>query len=196
MQSRYRRHHPLKWPAAITAALVCLFAGIFLVPSHWLDLFFPPAETRAITRQKMPVGWLQILPPLEMESIREMTAPSKKPDPPKKNTPSVDDPRWWTAAWQVKTTSESTFLQAPSSRDSVSLLLETLGVGMDFSRKALPDSLLNHRLMLLRIEEGFSFEELKPYLSALGKARAMADKKSREAAMYDEHLGSQIMVPD
>ena len=180
----------------MAVALVFLFAGIFLVPSHWLYLFFPPSETRAIAHQKMPVGWFQILPPLEIESVREAFVPFKKPDPPKKNTPSVDDPGWWTAAWQVKSTMENSFLMAPSSRDSVALLLETLGVGIDFSRKALPDSLLNHRLMLLRIEDGFSFEELKPYLSALGKARAMADKQSREAAMYDEHLGSQIMVPD
>jgi len=196
MQPRYRRHHPLKWPTAITVALAFLFIGIFLVPFHWLYFFFPPSRTSTIAHQKMAVGWLQVLPPLEIESIRDVPALSKEVGPPKNKMPSADDPGWWAAAWQVKTTTENSFLLAPSSRDSVALLLETLGVGMDFTQKALPDSLLNHRLMLLRIENDFNFDQLKPYLSALGKARAMADKKSREAAMYDEHLGSQIMVPD
>ena len=79
---------------------------------------------------------------------------------------------------------------------AVALLLRSLGTGLDFLSKALPDSVLNHRLTLLLIEEGFEFEDLKPFFSAMTKQRALADKYSRESAMYDEHLGSTIMVPD
>lgn len=136
------------------------------------------------------------MPPLEFETMAPARTPPEDQKIPEKPSPPTHDPGWWTAAWQIKTQSETPPLLAPAARDSVVLILESLGVGMDFSRKALPDSLLNHRLMLLRIEDNFAFEELKPYLAALGKARAMADKKSRESDMYDEHLGSQIMTPD
>jgi len=141
-------------------------------------------------------NWLVILPPPVLESVSQAKTPPVKPERPEQKAPLVNDPGWWTAAWEVKSQTNTRSLLVPASRDSVALLLKTLGVGLDFTRKALPDSILDHRLMLLRIEDSFAFEELKPYLSALGKARALADKQSREAAMYDEHLGSTIMVPD
>lgn len=191
-----QRHHPLKWPAAVAVSLVCLFAGIFLLPAHWIHLFYSPLEYLATQRKEPLATWLRILPPPELEIIPEISVPQKNQEAPTKVSPPVDDPAWWTAAWQVKTNTGKNVIQSPAFRDSVILILEMLDVGMDFTRKALPDSLLNHRLMLLRVEDRFDFEELKPYLSALGRARARADIHSRKAAMYDEHLGSTIMVPD
>ncbi len=190
------RHHPLKWPTVITVTLLCFFAGVFGLPASWINLIFSPVDRTKIPPKKHTTSWMAILPPLAVESISEINPPIEDEKPPKQTTPPPEDPGWWTAAWQVKTTQESLPLMESASRDSVVLLLETLGVGLDFSRKALPDSVLEHKLMLLRIEDGFKFDELKPYLAALGKARAMADISSRKADMYDNHLGSQIMTPD
>ncbi len=196
MPMRPRRHHPLKWPTVIALALTCLFVGVFWVPQQWIDLFFSPLDTKILGSKNQSTPWMIIMPPLVVEALPATNEPAQKKDSSEPKTPPAHDPGWWTAAWQVKTTVDSAPLLAPASRDSVALLLKTLGVGMDFTRKALPDSVLDHRLMLLRIEDSFAFEELKPYLAALGMARARADKNSREADMYDEHLGSQIMTPD
>lgn len=196
MPPNMRRHHPLKWPVVITMALACLCAFVFIVPARWINQFFSPLELAETKILKNSEDWLIILPPPVVESTPEVLEPPDIKEPLKVIPPATDDPGWWVSAWQIKTENHSPSFLASSSRDSVELILDALGVGLDFTRKALPDSLLNHRLMLLRIEDDFNFDELKPYIAALGLARAKADKHSREAAMYDEHLGSTIMVPD
>jgi len=196
MESPHRRHHPLTWPVVIALTVVCFFAFVILVPAEWINLFFSPLAIKEVSQKKTAENWLEILPPPMVEAIDDSRVPPAKKDLPKQPPPPADDPGWWTSAWQVKTNTDARSQLAPVSRDSIAVLLETLGVGLDFTRKALPDSLLNHHLMLLRIEEGFDFEKLKPYISALTKARALADKNSREAAMFDDHLRSTIMVPD
>ncbi len=189
------RHHPLKWPLSICLAMVLFLGAVFWVPNQWIDFFFSPLN---IAENQMPERtgqWMNILPPPTIEIIQldeklpEVTTLSPI-------TPLADDPDWWTQGWRIQTVSETRVLMKPTPVDSVAVILQALGMGLDFTRKALPDSVLNHQLMILGIEDGFAFEELKPYLSALARARAMMDKKSRESDIYDEHLGSQIMVPD
>jgi len=189
------RHHPMKWPFSIGLALVLFLSAIFLVPQEWIDFFFSPLNIAELKENDEPAQWLNILPPLTLETFQEaIELPEETILSPK--APLAEDPRWWTQGWKVQTVNEAQLLMDSSPIDSVAVVLNALGVGLDFTRKALPDSILNHQLMLLKIEDGFAFEELKPYLRTLTKARALMDIKSRAADMYDEHLGSIIMVPD
>jgi hypothetical protein len=189
------RHDPLKWPFSIGLALAVLFAVVFLVPAAWFDFLFSPLDLSEKDSETATTAWLNILPPPNIEMTREV-----EPNPPEKDSPKPiplpEDPRWWTEGWRIRISQESAMVMKPTASDSATVVLKALGLGLEFTQKALPDSVLNHPLMLLRIEDSFSFEELKPYLTALTRARAYADMKSREADMYDEHLGSQIMVPD
>ncbi len=65
-----------------------------------------------------------------------------------------------------------------------------------FLGRTRPDSLLASRLFLLRVEDSFKFDELKPYLSAMARSRDYADIMSRAADMYDHFLAQEIMTPD
>jgi len=189
------RHHPLKWPFSIGLALALFLGAVFWIPAEWIDFFFSPRNIAENQVAQRPGQWLNILPPPTIEIVPlDEKLPEATTQPPV--TLPADDPDWWTQGWRIQTVSETRILLKPTPVDSVKVILQALGIGMDFTRKALPDSVLNHQLMILGIEDGFAFEELKPYLSALTRARAMMDKKSRESDMYDEHLGSQIMVPD
>ncbi len=187
------RSDPLKWPFAIGLTFACLLAGIFLVPVAWFDFFFSPLDLREFSSLGPEKEWLVLVPPPDLEVQQESLSPTKVTVT---EETVVQDPDWWTSGWRIRISNEAVTDLKPAPLDSVAVVLQALGVGLDFTRKALPDSLLNHQLMLLRIEDSFAFEELKPYLSAMTRARAYADMKSREADMYDEHLSSQIMVPD
>ncbi len=189
------RHHPLKWPFCVFLAMTLFFGAVFLIPPEWIDFFFSPLNMANYQVSDRTDSWLNILPPPTIETATSADELPKETVPPR-TAPPTEDPGWWTEGWRIQTVSETRALMTPGQVDSVAVILEALGVGLDFSRKALPDSLLKHQLMLLRIEDGFAFEDLKPFFEALTHARAMADKISREADMYDEHLGSQIMVPD
>ena len=189
------RHHPLKWPLSVSLALVLFFGAIFIVPEEWINFIFSPSIISEVQTNDTSAQWMIILPPPVLETLpMEVTVPEESNKQPQ--APPAEDPGWWTQGWQVQAVNETTLLLTPSKTDSVTVLMQALGVGMDFSHKALPDSILAHQLMLLKIEDGFAFEELKPYLKVLTRARAMMDKKSRESDMYDEHLQSTIMVPD
>ncbi len=196
MQSSFHKQHPLRWPLVLVFTLASLLAFVFLVPAEWINRFFSPLGNHPAVFEKKEDQWLVILPPVELESVAEIPEKPETPEPAFNKPPPASDPGWWTAAWEIKSDTAAGSIFRGAETDSVIWLLQTLGVGLDFTQRALPDSLLDYRLQLLRIEDGFEFEELKPYLSALGRARALADKQSREAAMYDEHLGSTIMVPD
>ncbi|MCP4293016.1 MAG: hypothetical protein GY780_14415 [bacterium] len=168
------------------------------MPFNWLDFIFSSSHTVPSAKSKPKVGWLNILPPLTIELQKDELVP-EKPTPLPPVVPPAEDPGWWTEGWRIQVVNQSENLlqdSRASGIDSVGLVMEALGLGLDFSRRALPDSILNHHLMLLRIEDNFAFEELKPYLKAMTRGRALLDKKSREADMYNEHLGSKIMVPD
>jgi hypothetical protein len=85
---------------------------------------------------------------------------------------------------------------APAVPDSAAVVLRALGLEDDFLARVRPDSVMARRLQLLRQEDSFRFDELKPYLAAMARARDYADMMSRAADMYGEHLQSAIMTPD
>jgi hypothetical protein len=115
---------------------------------------------------------------------------------PEKPRPTREDPRWWTAGWEVRTETATAQDLRPAGPDSTAVVLQALGLGEDFLARVRPDSVMAQRLLLLRHEDSFRFDELKPYLAAMGRARDYADMMSRAADMYGEHLQSEIMTPD
>ncbi len=189
------RNHPLKWPLSICVVLLLFFGAVFLVPGHWFNFFVAPINTSQIQQTNQPDQWMNILPPLVVESVpAEKKQPEIPDNPPQR--PPLEAPGWWTEGWRIQAVQESQQMLPRATVDSVAVVMQALGVGLDFTRKVLPDSVLAHKLLILQIEDGFAFDELKPYLRAMTKARALLDINSRAADMYDEHLGSTIMVPD
>lgn len=189
------RRDPWKWP--VTGLTVLLFLGaVFLVPRAWIDSFFSPLDLEAHDDAAAGRAWMAILPPLEIEVALPDEPPPLPPDV-EIPRPPREDPRWWTAGWEVRAGTEASRDFGPAPRDSaVVIVMEALGLGQDFMTKSRPDSVMAQRLMLLQTEDSFQFDELKPYLSAMARSRDYADIMSRAADMYGEHLQSSIMTPD
>jgi hypothetical protein len=189
-----RRQDPWKWPVTGLAVLL-LLGGLLLVPAAWIRSFFSPLDLREHEAERAGRRWLAILPPPEIA-----VAPPDEPPPPAPQTerprPPREDPDWWTAGWEVRAGEEIVRDLRPAPPDSAVVVLEALGLGADFMMRVRPDSLLARRLVLLRQEDSFRFDELKPYLAAMARARDYADLMSRAADMYGEHLQSEIMTPD
>jgi len=122
--------------------------------------------------------------------------------PPKEKQPPVvvphQDPNWWSAGYAITASKDETLFAPPAATlaDTVRLIMSELGLGEDFMTSARPDSVVAARLHLMQIQDGFRYDELKPYLSALARARTFADINSRAADMYDEPLQQTIQVPD
>ena len=186
------RDDPWKWPFAVGLALA-LTAGLFLfLPDAWLENFSRVPGTGRFLPAIPPARWITLLPPPDIAS-----EPDLLPEPlPSKETSPPEDPRWWSQGWQVVTGTAVTRDLRPTPADSVAVLLTELGVGLDFLQQVRPDSLLATRLALMQVEDSMRFDELKPYLSAMTRARAYADILSRAADMYGDFLQSKIMVPD
>ena len=189
------RHDPYKWPFAIGMSLLLVVGSVWLIPARWVDAFFSPLNLQNESVKSLRKGWLTLLPPLAVV-VDERPEKVDEPEPKQDEPLPRQDPDWWTRGWRIRTAEQVTVRQSPTRLDSVKVIYETLGLGQDFMTRASADSALSHQLMLLRIEDSFAFDELKPYLSALRRGWYHTDKASREADMYDEHLNTIIMVPD
>ncbi len=137
-----------------------------------------------------------ILPPPPIQMIPDFEPDATDPEPESDRDEIRQDPDWWSRGWVIRTAEEDPASVSPAARDSVAILLTALGVERDFIKRARPDSVLAARLFILRVEDSFNFDELKPYLSAMARSRDYADILSRAADMYDYFLDSEIMTPD
>lgn len=187
------RRDPWKWPFAFGFALA-LTIGLFLyLPASWLDGWLDSRLAADGISGGPPAPWITLLPPPDI-------ALDPVPEPDQPDSPETvflpEDPRWWLEGWQVQTGIAVARDLTPATADSVTILLQELGVGLDFLSQARPDSILATRLALMHVEDSMRFEELKPYLRAMTRARAYRDIMSRAADMYDDHLQSEVMVPD
>jgi len=192
-----QRHDPWKWPVCIGLAVSVLLSGVFLVPRSWIEFFFSPLTFPAAEADSRPAAWLTLIPPPEIEVA--MQPPLREdPEPPGPVTelPEYVDPAWWTEGWRVRTVEAARTVARTTAEDSVQVLMARLGVPGDIISRVNPDSLLASRLLLMRREDSFAFDELKPYFTAVSRSRAYADIMSRAADMYDEFLQSEIIVPD
>jgi hypothetical protein len=191
------RRDPWKWPACIGLTVALLLTVVFLVPASWIAAFFSPLSLAERMERERAGSWLAVLPPPVVESVadREPVPPAPDPD----DVPPIDhrDPDWWSRGWVVQATPhgpEDNVRKAAD--DSVTILLAALGVERDFMARARPDSVLAARIFLLQVEDSFRFDEMKPYLTAMARARDYADIMSRAADMYDDFLRQEIMTPD
>jgi len=185
------RRDPWKWPVTIGLVVSLMWAAIFVLPRSWLDFLLAPQGDLVLPSGLRDREVLTLLPPLSLEVVSSPPSPEiKEPVFP----PPREDPRWWTEGWAVTTVQDRALFPAPV--DTVTQVLEALGLGADFMIRTRPDSVLAARLFKLRLEDGFRYEELKPYLTQMARSRAYADILSRAADMYGEHLSQEIRVPD
>jgi hypothetical protein len=190
------RGSPWKWPLCIGLAFGLVFLAVYLVPRSWINAFFSPLSLAERFEKEQGQSWLTLLPPLTIQMV-----PDRQPEIPE--TP-VDlsrllthhDPDWWSRGWRVMTMGQEAATGRAADVDSVRILLTALGVERDFMSRARPDSVLAVRLFMLKVEDSFKFDELKPYLTAMARARDYADIMSRAADMYDDFLRTEIMTPD
>jgi hypothetical protein len=135
-----------------------------------------------------------IVPPPELESV--VWAPLVPPVSPESRL--EPDARWWTAGWAVSTRDDESLFRAPATgkSDTLAVILGALGLGSDFMTRARPDSVLASRLVLLRLNDGFRFDGLKPWLEHLNRSETYRDILLRAAELYDEPLGQEIRVPE
>jgi len=184
---------PWKWPVT-GLAVALLLVGVFLVPHHWIDSFFSPLDLSDLEDQDGPARWMTLLPPPAVQVARPEDPPTiEKND---QRRPPREDPRWWSDGWSVRQGSLAAQDLSSAAPDSAEQLLAALGLGEDFMTRVKPDSVLVSRLLILKQEDSFRFDELKPYFEAVARSRDYADIMSRASDMYGEHLGSQVMVPD
>lgn len=188
-------HNPWKWPVVILLAVLLLCGGVLFTPRSWIEYFFSPLSLEPVGESVPRRGWLEIQPPPVVE-ITERPA-EREPERPEPETPEIwENPDWWRDGWRIKTETETGRALRATAADSAAVLLTELGIGQDFFSMVKPDSLLASRLHLLKLEDSYRFDELKPYLSAMTRARAYRDIQSRAADMYDNFLATDIMVPD
>jgi len=190
------RRNPWKWPICIGLALTMVLVAGYLIPAHWIDAFFSPLSLVERLERDQASRWMVIIPPPQVEIVpdhqRETTPSRLDPEFPE----SHRDPDWWTQGWRIRPVVDAGPQEVQAVVDSVRILLRALGVERDFITRTRPDSVLANRLALLRIEDSFKFDEMKPYLSAMARSRAYADIMSRAADMYDDFLRQEIMTPD
>lgn len=176
------------------SALTITAVVFFVIPMGWWSLLSPP-RLAPEQEERPEERWLALLPPPNFQTTPPILPHTSRKDLPAPTVPEVD-PRWWTDGWRIRVATEAHSLAHATVADSVQFLLKELGLGADFMTRSRPDSLLANRLAFMRLEDGFRFDELKPYLGAMTRARAYADVMSRAADMYDDFLQSSIMVPD
>ena len=190
------RRDPWKWPVCIGLTVAMVLVTAFLLPQRWIDAFFSPLSLVERLEREQGPDWMLILPPPPVEMVPdhqpETTAP--RPDSARKQTHR--DPDWWAKGWRIRTVPEVPAAVTRAVADSVAILLVALGVERDFMSRARPDSVLAVRLFMMQVEDSFRFDEMKPYLSAMTRARAYTDIMSRVADMYDDFLATEIMTPD
>ena len=162
------------------------------MPRAWIAFFFSPLDLDRFAATEAAAPWLVLLPPPEVAVAPETSAdePADRPAP----TPPAPD--WWTSAWRVRIADAQVEGFAATPRDSAHVLLDALHLSGDLSRLARPDSVIAARLLLLQREDSLRFDELKPYLHALARARVYRGVQARKADMYDDFLRQDIIVPD
>ncbi len=172
------------WPASLLATLVLGILALF-VPEAWWWLLVPDKTLRAPAREITPAAFelveLEIRrPPPVIETASGDAVVSEEP--------VFVDTDWWNRAWEYR-------IEADLSRAGTAIpdtllpaaLLEIYGAGATLDLiLASPDSVVEARLWQLVQEDELRRDDLDGVFAAIAKARAFADLKAREAAMYDE----------
>lgn len=190
-------HRPCRWawPAAWVGVLL-LLTGATLVPETWWWLLVPDRyrgrEAELAAPAALELLELEVLPPPPPIAIAPDDARREPPAP----APHLD-PDWWTRGWNARIVPDLAPAR-PELPDSLlpRPLLDILGAQATLDLVlAQPDSVVQARIWWLTQEEQLSRDDLDGLFGAIAKARAYADLKSREAAMYDEFINETVPVP-
>ena len=186
-----RRPDASTWPLAWSLAAVWLLL-MLAVPESWWWLLIP--DRPAAGADAAPR--LTVLELVDIEIRRPPPPVVRVPDdapPPRAPAPPADA-AWWTDAWNVRIAAD---LAAPAAGDTVLTrpVLDLLAAGPTIDAiLARPDSLIEARLWQLVQEHQLARNDARGIYTAIAKARAFADMKSREAAMFDEFARETVPV--
>jgi len=168
-----------------------------LVPASWWALLVPDQPLRATVAAGPEVDFM--IEDLEVGPAPpaiEIAGAGEEPAPPARHL----DPDWWTRAWNARIVFDRLPAPAPAPALPDTLVPPVLVglLGLEASREfilAAADSVVEARLWQLVQEERLRLTDLDGLFTAIARARAYADMKSREAAMYGEFMFETVPVP-
>jgi len=181
-----------RWAAAWVAALAMLL-GLTLLPRPWWEAIWPRGRLRPVAAAEAPVAFSVV----EVAEVRPPRTVLTRPD---STVPiaagPVADSAWWVRAWQARVAADfsppvpalpDSLIPTPlrdlwGARAAVDLILAT------------PDSVVRARLWLLVEAEDLAASDVAGLFAAIARARAHADRRSREADIFDEFLPSTVPV--
>jgi hypothetical protein len=191
---RFHRRPTWVWPTAWLAAGLLLVAAT-LVPEAWWWLLIPDRDARAPATAALDDA-------MELVELDVMPPPppvEAAPDPPPDAGPPPEvllDQDWWHRAWNLRI-ADDVAPRRPTLPDSLVplplLALYGASASVDLILSQ-PDSVVQARLWWLVQEEQLTLDDLDGVFSAIAKARAFVDLKSREAAMFDEFIFETVPV--
>jgi hypothetical protein len=182
------------WPASCSGALLALLL-LLLVPAPWWRALWSLQSLRALPARERAADFVVLDVPPVRPPPPIAAAPDESDSPAALERLWQRDPDWWEAAWRGRLIVDQrpapsvsdTLLPAPllallGSRAAVELVL------------AMPDSAVTARLWWLVQQERLTYNDLDGIFTAIARARAYADLKSREAAMYGEFMFETVPV--
>ena len=181
------------WPSAWLTAVVLLVLTS-LTPEAWWWLLLPARDlTGAPPPTFNPVFELVELdvvapPPVVVIDVEEINVPADEPHL---------DPDWWNQAWNARIDADlGRRLAAQPDSLVFQPLLDIWGAQATVELiLAQPDSVVQARIWRLVQTEALTRDDADGMFAAIARARAYADMKSREAAMYDEFIDETVPVP-
>ncbi len=188
--------NPWRWPIAMGVAAALLAAVVFVIPAQWFAFLLNINPPKAAGFSEPPAAWLVLHPPPELLVIAEPEIDLPENLPPKELAPFQPE-GWWNKSTAISVVAkESRPGMRVSHQDSARYFLKRLGISEDFMTRSQPDSLLAAKIFFLQLEDSYDISHAKAYLSAMGRAKDYEDIMSRAAAMFNEFLETNIMVPD
>lgn len=181
------------WPASLGGAALSLLI-LLLLPPAWLRFMLPDRGLRPpLSRPLEPHLRVVELAPASLPPIITPVPSEQTAAPPA--VPVWDDDEWWHRAWHGRLAQDlRPRTLRPDSLPSP-ILTTLLSAGMDLDLiLATPDSVIEARLWRLVQTEQLARNDLDGLFSAIARARAYADLKSREAAMYNEFINETVPI--
>ncbi len=184
------------WPASLAGAFVLLLAASLMPPAWWAWWWPAPSARRAPPAADgtvAPIAWIIVLPPPVVEARPRVDDPSPTAD--RRDEPWLPAD-WWQSAWSADTAigRPRPVIDLPDAMLPAPLVL-MLGTQATLDLiLAAPDSAVAAVIWRLEQTASLSRDDRDGLYTAIARARAFADLKSREAAMYGEFLLETVPV--
>jgi len=180
------------WPVAWSLALASLVL-VALLPQRWWNAVWPDGRLAARATEPPPAAFelVELAPGRPPSPIESDESPPTAPTPPR-----APEAAWWEVGFRARIVAD--FAAPPVLPDSLlpRPLLELWGARATTELiLAAPDSAVHAQLWWLVQEERLAASDLGGLFTAIARARAYADLRSREAAMFDEFLNETVPVP-